>query len=136
MIVMDEEGTKYQYRVFNQNFSKFRDLLKEGESYIILKPNMAAVKNGFSVTGHKQTLTLDWKSIVKKCDDFSGPVNGFVFADFNSIIEQKCPRDSFFDIIGQIVSFRPLETRNPNPSRHYIKMTISNLQNWSSPKSF
>ncbi|CAI9297690.1 unnamed protein product [Lactuca saligna] len=128
MIVMDEEGTKYQSRVFNQNFSKFRDLLKEGESYIILKPNMAAVKNGFSVTGHKQTLTLDWKSIVKKCDDFSDPVNGFVFADFNCIIEQKCPRDSFFDVIGQIVSFRPLETRNPNPSRHYIKMTISKLQ--------
>nr|KAJ0224563.1 hypothetical protein LSAT_V11C100049780 [Lactuca sativa] len=89
---------------------------------------MTAVKNGFSVTGHKQTLTLDWKSIIKKCDDFSGPVNGFVFADFNSIIEQKCPRDSFFDVIGQIVSFRPLETRNRNPSRHYIKMTISNLQ--------
>nr|KAJ0224412.1 hypothetical protein LSAT_V11C100004850 [Lactuca sativa] len=62
---MDEEGTKYHSRVFNQIFSKFRDLLKEGESYIILKPNMAAVRNGFSVTSQKQTLTLDWKRIVK-----------------------------------------------------------------------
>ncbi|CAH1428835.1 unnamed protein product [Lactuca virosa] len=61
MIIMDEEGTKYQSRVFSQNFSRFRDLLKE-------------------------------------------------------------------DVIGQIVSFRPLETTNPNPSRHYIKMTITNLQ--------
>ncbi|CAH1453115.1 unnamed protein product [Lactuca virosa] len=128
MIIMDEEATKYQSRVFSQNFSRFHDLIKEGESYIILKPNMAAVKNGFSVTCQRQTITLDCKSIVKKCDDFSGPVNGFVFADFNSIIEQKCTRDSFFDVIGQIVSFRPLETTNPNPSRHYIKMTITNLQ--------
>ncbi|XP_023763260.1 uncharacterized protein LOC111911742 [Lactuca sativa] len=99
MIIMDEEATKYQSRVFSQNFSRFRDLIKEGESYIILKSNMAAVKN----------------------------VNGLVFADFNSIIEQKCTRDSFFDVIGQIVSFRPLETTNPNPSRHYIKITITNL---------
>nr|KAJ0210666.1 hypothetical protein LSAT_V11C400208460 [Lactuca sativa] len=83
MIIMDEEATKYQSRVFSQNFSRFRDLIKE--------------------------------------------VNGLVFADFNSIIEQKCTRDSFFDVIGQIVSFRPLETTNPNPSRHYIKITITNL---------
>nr|KAJ0210260.1 hypothetical protein LSAT_V11C400157200 [Lactuca sativa] len=32
------------------------------------------------------------------------------------------------DIIGLIVSFRPLETTNPNPSKHYMKMTISNLE--------
>ncbi|CAI9286587.1 unnamed protein product [Lactuca saligna] len=127
MIIMDEEGTQYQARVFNQNFSKFRHLLKEDESYIVIKPNMAAVTNGFSYTGHKQTLTLDWKSILKKCDDFSGPVNGFMFVDFNSIIEQTCPKDTFFDVIGHIVSFRPLEISNPVPSKHYIKVTLSNL---------
>ncbi|CAH1451560.1 unnamed protein product [Lactuca virosa] len=127
MILMDEEGTQYHARVFNQNFSRFRHLLKEDESYIVIKPNMAAVTNGFSYTGHKQTLTLDWKSILKKCDDFSGPVNGFMFVDFNSIIEQTCPRDTFFDVIGHIVSFRPLETSNPVPSKHYIKLTLSNL---------
>nr|KAJ0201011.1 hypothetical protein LSAT_V11C600324260 [Lactuca sativa] len=127
MIIMDEEGTQYQARVFNQNFSRFRHLLKEDESYIVIKPNMAAVTNGFSYTGHKQTLTLDWKSILKKCDDFSGPVNGFMFVDFNSIIEQTCPRDTFFDVIGHIVSFRPLETSNSVPSKHYIKLTLSNL---------
>ncbi|KAL7595794.1 hypothetical protein Lser_V15G29785 [Lactuca serriola] len=127
MIIMDEESTQYQARVFNQNFSRFRHLLKEDESYIVIKPNMAAVTNGFSYTGHKQTLTLDWKSILKKCDDFSGPVNGFMFVDFNSIIEQTCPRDTFFDVIGHIVSFRPLETSNPLPSKHYIKLTLSNL---------
>ncbi|CAI9264593.1 unnamed protein product [Lactuca saligna] len=127
MIIMDEEGTQYQARVFNQNFSRFRHLLKEDESYIVIKPNMAAVTNGFSYTGHKQTLTLDWKSILKKCDDFSGPVNGFMFVDFNSIIEQTCPKDTFFDVIGHIVSFRPLETSNPVPSKHYIKVTLSNL---------
>ncbi|CAH1441399.1 unnamed protein product [Lactuca virosa] len=88
---------------------------------------MAVVTNGFSYTGHKQTLTLDWKSILKKCDAFSGPVNGFMFVDFNSIIEQTCPRDTFFDVIGHIVSFRPLETSNPVPSKHYIKLTLSNL---------
>nr|KAJ0211848.1 hypothetical protein LSAT_V11C400186540 [Lactuca sativa] len=60
MIIMDEEATKYQSRVFNQNFSRFRDFIKE-------------------------------------------------------------------DVIGQIVSFRHLETTNPNPSRHYIKMAITNL---------
>ncbi|CAI9293027.1 unnamed protein product [Lactuca saligna] len=79
MIIMDEEGTQSQARVFNQNFSRFRHLSKEDESYIVIKPNMAAVTNGFSYTGHKQTLTLDWKSILKKCDDFSGPVNGFMY---------------------------------------------------------
>ncbi|KAL7614438.1 hypothetical protein Lser_V15G05038 [Lactuca serriola] len=124
---MDEEGTQYHAHVFNQNFSRFRHLLKEDESYIVIKPNMVAVTNGFSYTGHKQTLTLDWKSILKKCDDFSGPVNGFMFVDFNSIIEQTCPRDTFFDVIGQIVSFRPLETSNPVASKHYIKLTLSNL---------
>ncbi|CAI9263414.1 unnamed protein product [Lactuca saligna] len=51
MIIMDEEGTQYQARVFNQNFSRFRHLLKEDESYIVIKPNMAAVTNGFSYTG-------------------------------------------------------------------------------------
>ncbi|CAI9266359.1 unnamed protein product [Lactuca saligna] len=127
MIIMDEEGTQYQARVFNQNFSRFCHLLKEDESYIVIKPNMAAVTNDFSYTGHKQTLTLDWKSILKKCDDFSGPVNGFMFVDFNSIIEQTCPKDTFFDVIGHIVSFRPLETSNPVPSKHYIKVTLSNL---------
>ncbi|CAI9296505.1 unnamed protein product [Lactuca saligna] len=127
MIIMDEEGTQYQARVFNQNFSRFRHLLKEDESYIVIKPNMAAITNGFSYTGHKQTLTLDWKSTLKKCDDFSGPVNGFMFVDFNSIIEQTCPKDTFFDVIGHIVSFRPLETSNPVPSKHYIKVTLSNL---------
>ncbi|CAI9296281.1 unnamed protein product [Lactuca saligna] len=81
MIIMDEEGTQYQARVFNQNFSRFRHLLKEDESYIVIKPNMAAVTNGFSYT----------------------------------------------DVIGHIVSFRPLETSNPVPSKHYIKVTLSNL---------
>ncbi|XP_052626961.1 uncharacterized protein LOC111892250 [Lactuca sativa] len=50
MIIMDEEGTQYQARVFNHNFSRFRHLLKEDESYIVIKPNMAAVTNGFSYT--------------------------------------------------------------------------------------
>ncbi|CAH1452578.1 unnamed protein product [Lactuca virosa] len=104
MIVMNEEGTKYHSRVFNHNFSRFDDLLKEDQTYIILKPNMAAVNNGFSATGHKQTTTLNWKSILKKCDDFSGPVNGFMFVDFNSIIEQTCPSDAFFGI-GQVKSY-------------------------------
>nr|KAJ0198898.1 hypothetical protein LSAT_V11C600334390 [Lactuca sativa] len=116
MILMDEE-----------NFFRFRHLLKEDETYIVIKPIVVAVTNGFSYTGHKLTLTLDWKSIIKKCDDFSGPVNGFMFVDFHSIIEQTCPRDTFFDIIGQIVSFRPLETSNPVASKHYIKLTLSNL---------
>nr|KAJ0217564.1 hypothetical protein LSAT_V11C300143200 [Lactuca sativa] len=71
MIIMDEE-----------NFSRFRHLLKEDESYIVIKPNMAAVTNGFSYT----------------------------------------------DVIGHIVSFRPLETSNPVPSKHYIKLTLSNLE--------
>ncbi|CAH1418625.1 unnamed protein product [Lactuca virosa] len=65
---------------------------------------MAAVNNGFSATRHKQTTTLNWKSILKKCEDFSGPVNGFMFVDFNSIIEQTCPRDVFFGI-GQVKSY-------------------------------
>ncbi|CAH1452512.1 unnamed protein product [Lactuca virosa] len=42
MILMDEEGTQYHARVFNQNFSRFRHLLKEDESYIVIKPTMAA----------------------------------------------------------------------------------------------
>ncbi|XP_023736279.1 uncharacterized protein LOC111884188 [Lactuca sativa] len=124
---MDEEGTQYHARNFNQNFSRFRHLLKEDESYIVIKLNMVAVTNGFSYTGHKQTLTLDWNNILKKYDDFSGPVNGFMFVDFNSIIEQTCPRDTLFDVIGQIVSFRPLETSNLVASKHYIKLTLSNL---------
>ncbi|CAI9271686.1 unnamed protein product [Lactuca saligna] len=81
MILMDEEGTQYHARVFNQNFSRFRHLLKEDESYIVIKPNIAVVTNGFSYT----------------------------------------------DVIGQIVSFRPLETSNPVASKHYIKLTLSNL---------
>ncbi|KAL7604760.1 hypothetical protein Lser_V15G20471 [Lactuca serriola] len=111
MILMDDEGTQYHARVFNQNFSRFHHLLKEDESYIVIKLNMAVVTNGFSYTVHKQTLTLDWKSILKKCDDFSGPVNGFMFVDFNSIIEQTCPRDTFFDemkllLVASIVNIR------------------------------
>nr|KAJ0202745.1 hypothetical protein LSAT_V11C500241980 [Lactuca sativa] len=128
MIIMDEEGTQYHSRVFNQNFSRFDHLLKENDTYIIIKPNMAAVLNDFSYIGHKQTITLDWKSILKKYDDFSGPVNGFMFIDFNSIIEQTCPRDAFSDVIGQIVSVRPLETSNPVASKHYIKLTLSNIE--------
>nr|KAJ0186060.1 hypothetical protein LSAT_V11C900478180 [Lactuca sativa] len=85
MIIMDEESTKYHYSVFIQYFARFGDLLKEDQTYIILKPNMAIVNNGFNATG---------------------PVNGFVFVDFNSIIEQTCPRDAFFDVIGQIATFR------------------------------
>ncbi|XP_052623312.1 uncharacterized protein LOC111879408 [Lactuca sativa] len=92
MIIMDEEGTQYHSRVFNQNFSRFGHLLKENDTYIIIKPNMAAVLNGFSYT------------------------------------EQTCPRDAFFDVIGQIVSIRPLETSNPVASKHYIKLTLSNLE--------
>nr|KAJ0227162.1 hypothetical protein LSAT_V11C100048500 [Lactuca sativa] len=82
MIIMDEEGTQYHSRVFNQNFSRFGHLLKENDTYIIIKPNMAAVLNGFSYT----------------------------------------------DVIGQIVSIRPLETSNPVASKHYIKLTLSNLE--------
>nr|KAJ0193167.1 hypothetical protein LSAT_V11C800401800 [Lactuca sativa] len=93
---MEEEGTKYQSRVFNQKFSRFGHMLKEDQSYIILKPSMAAVKNGLSVSDQRQTITLDWKTIIKRCEDFPGPVNGFVFVEFNSIIEQTCPRESFF----------------------------------------
>nr|KAJ0219459.1 hypothetical protein LSAT_V11C300140920 [Lactuca sativa] len=64
---MDEElSTKYHSCVFNQIFSRFHYLLKEGESYIILKPNMTAVKNGFSVIN----LNFGLESIVKKCDIF------------------------------------------------------------------
>nr|KAJ0212122.1 hypothetical protein LSAT_V11C400196810 [Lactuca sativa] len=107
MIVIDVEGIKYHSRVFNQNFSRFCDLLKGGQTYIIIKPNMAALNNGFSAMG---------------------PVNGFVFVDFNSVIEQIGTRDSFFDVIGQAVSFRALDTSNLNPSNHYIKMTINYLQ--------
>nr|KAJ0200731.1 hypothetical protein LSAT_V11C600323280 [Lactuca sativa] len=58
-------ATKYQSCVFSQKFSRFRNLIKECESYIILKPNMAAVKNGFNVTGQRRTITLDCKSSVK-----------------------------------------------------------------------
>lgn len=65
---------------------------------------MAAVKNGFSVTGQRQTITLDWRTIIKRCDDFSGPINGFLFVEFNSIVEQTCPRQSFF---GKLFNFIP-----------------------------
>nr|KAJ0192424.1 hypothetical protein LSAT_V11C800412140 [Lactuca sativa] len=50
MILMDEEGTQYHARVFNQNFSRFRHLLKEYENYIVIKPNMDVVTDGFSYT--------------------------------------------------------------------------------------
>ncbi|CAH1445219.1 unnamed protein product [Lactuca virosa] len=58
MILMDEEGTQYHARVFNQNFSRFRHLLKEDESYIVIKPNMAVVTNGFSYTGEPYFLRI------------------------------------------------------------------------------
>ena len=59
VIYLIKQSTKYHYSVFIQYFARFGDLLKEDQTYIILKPNMAIVNNGFNATGHKQTITLN-----------------------------------------------------------------------------
>ncbi|KAL4591263.1 hypothetical protein LXL04_004221 [Taraxacum kok-saghyz] len=104
MILMDEEGAKIQCNVEASFIQKLRNLLQEYADLYIEKPTI-----GLSVGTHKNVpnehrLYFYYTTIVSKCTDFDGPVHGFSFVSYQSLLENSIPKETTFDIIGDVVN--------------------------------
>ncbi|KAL7609741.1 uncharacterized protein LOC111909057 [Lactuca sativa] len=75
MIIMDEEGTQYQARVFNQNFSRFRHLLKEDENQSINIVRQTQNVNTFETPAKHNTTIQYWPSFTDIRTPFSNITN-------------------------------------------------------------
>nr|KAJ0212191.1 hypothetical protein LSAT_V11C400157660 [Lactuca sativa] len=115
IFTMKLRGNKIQGYVHKAYIYKFKQLLKEGEAFIIKSPNLAKI---FQLTNQLQKLTLNLDNTVTPCDNFSGSVNGFDFIEYRTIINGTVLENMSLVVVGEI------DARSAERKRHKIRLQI------------
>ena len=91
-----EKGTRIHGRVYEKYFDRFNHQLVEGHGYVIQTATLGDNLGTFKYTDSKFKMLFNYNTKVKESFDFNGPLNGFQFTDFQSILNQTCTQSTFF----------------------------------------
>ncbi|KAM0054148.1 hypothetical protein Hdeb2414_s0006g00191741 [Helianthus debilis subsp. tardiflorus] len=111
MILMDEQGTKVTASCLQKFFPRFEKHLIQDDCLFIHRLSLAENKFIFKFAEKEQKVTFFYNTLITKCDSWSGSEHGFVFADFNSILDKSGSNDNSIplgSILGlcSIINFR------------------------------
>ncbi|KAL9995615.1 putative nucleic acid-binding, replication factor A [Helianthus debilis subsp. tardiflorus] len=117
MILMDEQGTKVTASCLQKFFPRFKKHLIQDDCLFIHRPSLAENKFIFKFAEKEQKVTFFYNTLITKCDGWSGSEHGFVFADFNSILDKSGSNDNSIPlgsilglyVIGYVVICYPME---------------------------
>ncbi|KAK9057679.1 hypothetical protein SSX86_022515 [Deinandra increscens subsp. villosa] len=110
MIMIDEEGDRIQSNCLVKWWSRFEDFFKDGEVLIISKPTLGENKGKFKFIDNPIKVGMNFKTEIQRSDTWNGPLNRFVFADFQKIVALEVEKTVSIDIIGMIIDSNPPET--------------------------
>ncbi|XP_022007794.1 replication protein A 70 kDa DNA-binding subunit E-like [Helianthus annuus] len=102
MVVMDEQGTRMQATVWSKFMKKHEILLYENESYNIYKSQLSVIKSNFKHFDKEHTISLNFDTSVKKCENFDGSLYGIRLASFESIKSGEVDVKFRVDFIGYV----------------------------------
>lgn len=91
---------------FNDNATKFNEILQEGKVYFLSKARLQPAKPQFSNLPHPYELMLDRDTVVEEClDESDVPKTHFSFIKLNTIQNQEA--NSTVDVLGIIQTVNP-----------------------------
>ncbi|GAV55806.1 hypothetical protein ZYGR_0AY01990 [Zygosaccharomyces rouxii] len=91
---------------FNDNATKFNEILQEGKVYFLSKARLQPAKPQFSNLPHPYELMLDRDTVVEEClDESDVPKTHFSFIKLNTIQNQEA--NSNVDVLGIIQTVNP-----------------------------
>ncbi|GCE99866.1 replication factor A protein 1 [Zygosaccharomyces mellis] len=91
---------------FNDNATKFNEVLQEGKVYFLSKARLQPAKPQFSNLPHPYELMLDRDTVVEEClDESDVPKTHFSFIKLNTIQNQEA--NSNVDVLGIIQTVNP-----------------------------
>lgn len=91
---------------FNDNATKFNEILQEGKVYFVSKARLQPAKPQFTNLSHPYELSMDKDTIIEECSDESNvPKTHFDFLKLNTIENQEA--NSTVDVIGIIQTVNP-----------------------------
>ncbi|CAH1421165.1 unnamed protein product [Lactuca virosa] len=97
MLLVDEEGTKIEAQVPSRWVFRFEKMLAENETYYVENVGDNTTDNKFVINSNKLHLCLI--TMVTKSNDFVGPMYGFSFGNYQTIIENNIPEKTLVDVI-------------------------------------
>ncbi|KAL7588829.1 hypothetical protein Lser_V15G39828 [Lactuca serriola] len=99
MILVDEEGTKIEAQVPSRWVFRFEKMLAENESYYIENPQVGENTADNKFVNNSNKLHFCPITMVTKSYDFVGPLYGFSFENYQTIIENNIPEKTPVDVI-------------------------------------
>ena len=91
---------------FNDQATKFNELLQEGKVYYVSKARLQPAKPQFTNLSHPYELSLDRETVIEECfDEGNVPKTHFNFVKLNSIENQEA--NSTVDVVGVIKQVNP-----------------------------
>ncbi|KAL8053100.1 hypothetical protein ABFS82_05G050900 [Erythranthe guttata] len=111
MVFIDEEGVRIQASIKKMLIRRYKELIKEGSSYIFQNFFVVDSNGGFRATTHK--FKLNFMGITKVIETSTDkiPSTHFQFATFDTI-KQNEDESLLFDIIGHVVEKDPIKDIN------------------------
>ncbi|KAL4592690.1 hypothetical protein LXL04_005693 [Taraxacum kok-saghyz] len=129
MILMDGERGKIQCNVEAPFIQRLGKLLEEYAAVYIEKPTIGLNVGSYRNVENQHKLYFYYTTKVSRCNDFNGPVHGFSFATFQSLMENSIPKDVTFDIIGDVVNLFTDSSNNPTQQKKQkINLEVQDLQ--------
>lgn len=80
-----------QGNVLKRWIPKFEKLLQENATFLIEKPTLGSNLANYKYVDNPHKLSLHYTTKVTKCKDFTGPVYGFSFTNYQSILDKAIP---------------------------------------------
>lgn len=86
----------------------FEHLLEEDSVYIISNFEVVGDTGSIRLTNHSSKINFEEATTVQNCTEYKCPADGFEFAAFKDVLDRKIDINIAFDIIGQVISNKPL----------------------------
>ncbi|CAI9294501.1 unnamed protein product [Lactuca saligna] len=110
IILVDEEGTKIEAQVPSRWVFRFEKMLAENESYYIENPQVGENTADNKFVNNSNKLHFCPITMVTKSNDFVGPLYGFSFENYQTIIGNNILEKTPVDVIGHVLLYFPKET--------------------------
>ncbi|KAF7826721.1 ribonuclease H [Senna tora] len=113
------KGSKINASVKSVFSSKFRDILKEGDVYIMSQFNVVSASSSFRPTRHAFKLNFMFQNRVALSDD-DGSIHhfGFSFVEVQRIISGELDPNILVDVIGRVYNMFQVHQSSPNDSKN------------------
>ncbi|KAL8522966.1 hypothetical protein ACS0TY_013066 [Phlomoides rotata] len=105
LLLQDGEGSMVQATLFNEQISKFTEMLESGKCYLISKGNIRRVNNNFDNVNDKIEISFTNATKVEECLESFPLKISKSFVPFNEV-EKISKGQRLMDILGMVIKVR------------------------------